>query len=92
MMIVSAGLVAVILVNAYIIWYFIIGMPAECAARAVATAGRETCGTGPAVPDGCATLTDRRPNVGNQKFKTDDCCFQIAGRAHSRRKTSGIHP
>jgi len=46
----SAGLIAVILANAYIIWYFLIGMPTECAARAIATAGRETCGTGPAVP------------------------------------------
>jgi hypothetical protein len=50
MLIVSAGLVAVILVNAYIIWYFLIGMPSACAARAIATAGRETCGTGQAVP------------------------------------------
>ena len=46
----SAGLGAVIFVNLYIIWYFVIGMPAECAALAIASAGRETCGPGPAVP------------------------------------------
>ena len=46
----SAGLIAVILVNAYLIWYFLAGMPSACAARALETFGRETCGAGPAVP------------------------------------------
>ncbi len=46
----SISLIIGILVNAYIIWYFLVGMPAECAARAAATAGRETCGAGPAMP------------------------------------------
>jgi hypothetical protein len=47
--IVSAGLIAVIFINLYIMWYFLIGMPSSCSALAVATAGRGTCGPGPAV-------------------------------------------
>ena len=49
LLIISFGLVVVILVNLCIMWYFLIGMPSECAALADATAGRETCGPGPGV-------------------------------------------
>jgi hypothetical protein len=44
------GVVAEILVNLYIIWYFLYGMSAACARRAAETAGHETCGPGTAVP------------------------------------------
>lgn len=46
----SIGLFAVIAFNVWLLWYFLVGMPSGCAARAAATAGRETCGWGPAVP------------------------------------------
>lgn len=50
LLVASFGLVVVILVNICIIWYFLIGMPSECATLADSTAGRETCGPGPGVP------------------------------------------
>ncbi|MCX6691549.1 MAG: hypothetical protein NTW33_05720 [Methanoregula sp.] len=39
-----------ILVNAYIIWYFLVGMPAACAHLAEITGGRETCEAGTGAP------------------------------------------
>lgn len=49
-MVVSGALIAEIMVNAYIIWFFVVGLPSDCSARVVATAGRVSCETGPAVP------------------------------------------
>ena len=39
-----------ILINSYIVWYFLFGMPASCAHLAEITSGRETCEAGPGIP------------------------------------------
>jgi hypothetical protein len=39
-------LISEILINSYIVWYFLFGMPASCARLAESTSGRETCEAG----------------------------------------------
>ena len=43
-------LISEILINSYIVWYFLFDMPASCARLAEITSGRETCGDGPGTP------------------------------------------
>lgn len=45
----AIGAIIVILVNAWIIWFFLISIPAGCAQLAADTGGRQTCGVEPGV-------------------------------------------
>jgi len=43
----TIGALVVIVVNALIIWFFLVGIPSDCARLAAETAGRQTCGVEP---------------------------------------------
>jgi len=43
-------LISEILINSYIVWYFLFGMPAICARLAEITSRRETCEVSPGTP------------------------------------------
>jgi len=43
----TIGALVVIVVNALIIWFFLVGIPSDCARLAAETYGRQTCGVEP---------------------------------------------
>ncbi|MFA5414376.1 MAG: hypothetical protein WC295_02680 [Methanoregula sp.] len=43
----TIGALFVIVVNALIVWFFLVGIPSDCARLAAETDGRQTCGVEP---------------------------------------------